>query len=204
MELVVFTSEEFMSNKKLFNDILLFSSKAFAEDDTPAQVNMDVSNWQEKAHTLLYILAIEKRFSKDLGRIFCLYDKGKIVAISGVYRSDFAPDDILIAGVRAYTLKKYRAKNLVGEYIIPAVLEYAKENSFKQCWFTANEYNERVIKMLKRKTGVGYSWHENCDELFVDMEFPDGPFNIKNTPQYIAVKKIDLDYKFDYDTLKCD
>ena len=200
--MISFTSEDFISNKKLFNDLLLFSSKAYVEDNSPTKDNMDVSNWQENYHTLLHALAVEKRFAKDLGRAFCMYDGNKIVAFSAVYRSDFAPEDVLLCGVRAYTLKEYRTQTLHANYLIPAELEYAKENNFKECWFTSNDFNAAVMYAMKRGVGIGLSWTKEARDRFADVIWPEGMYMIKGIPQFIAIKRLDPNFEFDYGTLK--
>lgn len=182
-------------------EFLDFCKKASLDTSMPAHKNMWKEDWQQDPSTLPYLLEIEKRFSDDNGEFVVLTHGKEIVACSGAYRSDFS-DMIAIVGVRSWVNAEYRSRFLLGKYLYPAHVEWAKNNNFKQVVITFNEYNEKLKNVFLRN-GLGVIKNRKPTSLFFNgVNELDFPVKIKNTRQFILYEKLDPNWDFDYQTIK--
>ncbi len=185
-----------------FNKVLSWCDQVSKEQDQPAAKNMEIDNWQEREETLAWILHNKRRFWKR-GEYFLLEDSNnhQIIASSGIYRSDFCRE-IAIGSVRTFVNPEYRGKFLLGDYLWPAQLEWAKFNNFKAILISFNDYNRRLINIMKRN-GLGVKKNRNENKLFHNgiHELP-FQINIKNTPQWIIYHKIDENFHFDWESVR--
>ena len=205
MKVISYTSNDILKSKKLFDKIYTFCRRAYLEKERKyeAKVNMDFVQWKTKPHTLLHTIMIQERFRKDNGMIcFAFNEKNDIIALAGAYSADFAPKDVLICGVRVYTLKEYRTKTIHFKYVFPEQFNYGRKNGYKQCWMTFNRHNTALKDAIKRGVGLGLDFGEKFQEEFADVEYPEGEYNIKHTPQCLIIKKLDPNYFFDLETIR--
>lgn len=166
-------------------------------ENLPASKNMTSAGWRLNSASLLYLLYEEKRFDPPNGKLFVVYDNNQIVAVSGVYISDFNKY-VAIGGVRTWTRKEYRTKYLHGKYLIPAQIEWAKAADMKMFALTFNDYNEWLPKFISRgKKGKATSFGLGFCETYKDFVPHDTKLTIKNVEQYVL--KMPLEEGFDID-----
>ena len=72
---------------EVFEKLKLFCQLAVDENKHEARNNMQVEDWESNPASLLYLLMIEKRFSKSCGGLQLLVEDNEIIAVSGYYRS---------------------------------------------------------------------------------------------------------------------
>jgi hypothetical protein len=104
-------------------------------------------------------------------------DNGQYVGSAGW--SQFT-DEISLALVRAYTIPRYRAHFLLGNHILPSILE--ETENYKKVWLTFNEYNKKiydVISLMNR--GKSIAWPKDYKKFS-----PIGTKTVNNTLQYVA------------------
>jgi len=171
-----------------FEDLVNFCKQAETETKQPAHVNMSTVNWQNRSETLLHTLKIQGRYDQGKGRFFFVRADGLLAGVSGCYTYDVDPQ-ILVCGVRCWTLPEYRVKYLHGNHLFPAQFEWGKQQGYVAGMFTFNEYNIPLRNFLKRiasgrLTAPGLP---NSDH-YKDLTFPENPVTIKNTTQWLAIK----------------
>jgi hypothetical protein len=89
-----------------------------------------------------------------------------------------------LALVRAYVPKKFRTNYIMGEHILPRILE--DTTSYKQVWLTFNEYNKAMYNGFSRiakskSSAVSIPWPEIYNKFK-----PIGQHMVNNTLQYVA------------------
>ena len=194
--LVVKNLKDLTKNQIL--DFCIFAS-SFKED--PAHVNMYHKNWEDHPETLPYLVFISHRFAKGNGEFFVLLEDEKIIGISGIHISAF-DKNVALGGVRTWLPKKYRGKFLVGRYLLPRQLAWAKQQHLKTIALTFNEYNKNLIPYFTR-TGVSISKKRNPNSMFYKgVNVVNFPCNIQYTKQWIIYDKIDLDYEPDWESIR--
>jgi GNAT superfamily N-acetyltransferase len=183
-----------------FKKILDWCNVASQETDKPAAYNMRISNWEEHEDTLAYILHNGRRFYKR-GEYFFLEKNGEIVAGSGIYRSDF-DNNLTIGGVRSWVNPQYRAKFVIGRYLLPLQLNWAKENNYKTIALTFNDYNSRLINYFRR-SGFGIIKNRNTNSLFYNgLHELSYQIKVKGTAQWAIYHKIDEEYEPNWEVAK--
>jgi GNAT superfamily N-acetyltransferase len=118
----------------------------------PAYENYDVSDWQNKPHTLLNLLYCKKRF--ELFNIVSINDKP--IAMSGAY----VYNDVPIIGVRAFTHPDYRGGGnwCQARHIFPQQIKWAEQLGYNCVWLTSackffKAYERRPCKHIWRSKG---------------------------------------------------
>jgi hypothetical protein len=169
-------------------------------ENLPAASNM----WGNGSETLTSILNNTDRFTK-YGVFHILFLGVEVVACGGVYISEFS-NKIAIAGTRTWVNKKYRHLSLVRNYLLPAHKKWAIEHHCKQIVICFNEYNKSLIKIFYRNRLGEISNRlltRTANNLFFSNinEVP-FPVNIQDTPQWILYEKIDLNWEFDWYSIK--
>lgn len=126
-------------------DILEFCQEAVAQESNPEIIkNMDHRFWATNEHCLLNLIYIQKRFRNKDGCLQLLYDKKRVIGVSGV---DKYNSDIAIIGKRFYVLKKYRAD--AKKAFFPVQIKWSEKHNMKAVLFTVNEHNKRILKMVQ-------------------------------------------------------
>ena len=171
-----------------FEDLLEFCKIAETEKKQPAHENMSTVDWQNRPETLLHTLHIQGRYNTGIGQFFFVRVDDKLAGVSGCYEYDVDPQ-VLVCGVRCWTLPEYRVKYLHGNHLFPAQFEWGKHNGYVAGMFTFNEYNLPLRNFLRRiasgrMTAPGLPNSDN----YKDLQFPKEPVLIKNTKQWLAIK----------------
>lgn len=175
------------------------------DSDDLAKDNMYDIDWQNKPNTLPYILTYTDRFTGDSGEFNVLFSNDSVIAVSGVYRSNFS-EHISIAGVRTFIDKKHRynTRNIIREHLLHRHKAWSIEHDCKIIMVSFNEYNKNLINIFKR-SGLGDRKWVVCNDSHLfggeihEVEFP---CNIQYTKQYVFYEKLDKDFSFDWTTLK--
>lgn len=171
-----------------------------SNDESPASKNMWNNNWKDQSETLPYLLYKKKRFTDPKGMYTILKINGEIKAIAGVYISDFDPN-IAIGLVRGWVDKEYRGKFVLGNYIAPVQLAWAKEKKCKSFFLTFNEYNKNLVNIIKRN-GLGRSKNRNPKKLFFNGVYESPfPVEIQYTKQWVVYDMLDS-YTIDWEKIK--
>jgi hypothetical protein len=182
-------------------ELFTFCKEVSNEDDHPASENMWKDDWQNDKSALPYLIYIKKRLQEPKGQFYVLKIENKIVAVAGVYISDF-DDRVAIGGVRSWVVKEYRGKFLIGKYILPCQLKWAKEKNCALFFLTFNNYNKNLINIVKRG-GLGRAKNRTPDMLFYNGVNV-APFTCKiQTPeQWVVYDIIDSTYEFDWEKIR--
>jgi hypothetical protein len=173
--------------------------KDAAYDDVPSSENLNVEDWKNKPHTLLYNLFISQRFAKENRAGYIIGEKDdKYVAGSGFYPLDVNPN-ICIAGTRTYTIIKSRGDFIHGNSILPKQIELAKKYNYKTIIMTFNEYNlwlkEGIEKLGKKEiSAIG----RKVPEVYFGWTSLEYPINIQYTKQWCLYKHLDQYYDTEF------
>ena len=167
----------------------------------PAAKNM----WGEGDNTLPYLLNNTTRFNYPNGDFSVLFDKDKVVACSGVYRSSFDAN-VAIAGVRTFVDDRYRHMSLNREYFLVEQKKWCMDNDIKIVMLTFNDYNKNLINVFKRRR-LGEKI-DRCNTRepkhlfyrnFNEVQFP---LTIQYTKQWAIYEKLDDDYEADWTSIE--
>jgi hypothetical protein len=187
-----FTANEIIVDKKILKEIIDLSNIAYLDPKNYAKDNYETENWEAKPHTLLHIILKKDRFKEGNGVFSLLYDNNIPVAYAGAYKHEDDPN-ILICLVRAFILQQYRAKNLLGNYILPSQMKYAKKNNYEYCWLTYNEYNKYIFNSAKRASqGKATILGTKVTDLYKQAKYYEEPLIIQKTKQYVIEIKTEL------------
>ena len=185
--------------------IINFCQQAYNENKHEARTNMSVENWQNSPASLLYVLIIEKRFSRQNGGLQLLINaQDDIVALGGYYRSDFN-DNIYLMGVRTWVLKQFRHELLVAEYLLPYQLSEIQKKLGHFAVISFNESTRSFAKLIGRSNKnpdakLKFFFDKKYPDIYKDMVLWKSPVKIKNVKQWILVKKLS-DSSFDWNSL---
>lgn len=195
----IFEDDYHITHKK---QILEFCKNAFIEKSEPGHVNMWHSDWENVNSTFPYLLYNSNRFANGNGDMFVLFDEeDSIVAVSGVNISDF-DSNVALGGVRTWLNKEYRGQFVVGRYLLPEHLRWAKEHGLKTVALTFNDYNKRLIPYFAR-SGFGIRKKRNINSMFYNgQHILDFPVTINYTKQWVIYHKIDENYVPDWESIK--
>ena len=178
------------------NDIFSFCKKCELDTKRPASENMAYTDWENKNHTLLYLLFKTDRFKTGKGIFSFLYDDdNEIVASSGSYKAEF-DHNVVIGAVRAWKMPKYRGSIVVAEHIMPIHISWAIGEGAKVFALTFNEYNKGVMMSMNRqgkyaKIKDKYFMFGSLSNTFY-REFTPLPYKviIQNTEQYVIYRDL--------------
>lgn len=184
------------SVKNKFFDFL----KNVGSDDS-ASNNMWDDDWENKNHTLPYILENTDRFKEPNGEFHIVFDDDKIIACGGVYISAFSKY-IGILGTRTWVDKKYRNKLIMREVLLPRQKAWSINQGCKILAISVNEYNRNLLKPFKR-IRLGEDKNRMTDRqehhLFyngaIEVDFP---VTIQYTKQWVLYEKLDPSFEFDW------
>lgn len=194
---------------EILAELTVFCREATADKKLISE-NWNPEGWEDAPHSLLYCLLKEKRFKENNGLFYMLYANQRMVAVSGVYRSDWAPTDIAIGGVRTCTLPKQRSLAVSqhggfyhGDHLLPAQIDWARQQGFKAFILTFNETNLWLAKFILRihqgrSVLFGYKLNDKAKEVYQDFYLYPKRLMIKNTPQWVLIKKLDKDARVSF------
>lgn len=169
-------------------------------ENLPAASNM----WGNSPTTLQSILNNTDRFTKN-GVLHILFLGTEVIACGGVYISEFSRN-IALAGTRTWVKKEYRHLSLVRNYLLPAHKKWAISNHCKQIVICFNEYNKSLRKIFYRNRlgEVNNRLQTRTEDnlFFSNINEVPFPVNIQDTPQWILYEKLDLNWEFDWYSIK--
>lgn len=209
VELRSITSENVTS--EIFEDLFKFC-EATAFDQKLNAENWSATNWENSKHSLLYCLLKEERFREGQGQFHMLYSQGKLVAVSGVYRSQFALEEVAVGGVRAYTLPLERTSGVLaegkffhGDYIFPAQIRWARAQGIKKFLLTFNESNLWLAKFVLRigqgkSVMLGYRPSAEAQKVYRGFYMYPEKVMIKNVLQYVLIKDLEKNHDDVFDS----
>ncbi|MFA5490565.1 MAG: hypothetical protein WC284_15365 [Candidimonas sp.] len=187
-----------MKNPSEFTDKEINQLEIFCKSvgDEPAAANMTTD--MTVPGSLWSVLFEEKRFDHPNGIFGLLYEDDKIIAMSGAYRADFC-QDIVIGGVRTYTLKEYRKDFLHGSLLIPKQIEWAVKNEASAFALTFNHYNRWLWDFIRRiNCGGGVVLGKKVPDSLKEFTAHPKPCVIKHTKQWICWKRLNEKFKYDW------
>lgn len=118
------------------------------------------------------------------GCYYVVENEGMYVASAGWNRYS---DDTAIVLSRAYVSKPYRTKYVMGNLLLPRMLEECK--SYKNVWITCNEHNRAIYDWFVRSNeGRRPAMFNNWPEIYNNFE-PIGKKVIYYTEQFVAQLK---------------
>lgn len=149
-----------------------------------------------------HILFIERRFKPTNGQFYLLYKDNDIIAVSGIYKSDF-DKNIAIAGVRTWTLEEHRGKRFLhGDILLPEQEKWAINNNIKSILLTFNDYNLWLFEFIKRMNQKkSVSLGVKTSNFYMGFQPLPDQLYIKNTYQYVLEKKLDPTFTWDSTSL---
>jgi hypothetical protein len=187
--MIVFLTSK--NREEYFDKLFDFCSRNF--ENKPIFQNYDVIDWENKPHTLLYVLYIEKRFD-ECGYGVYIDENNKIIAGSGMYRSEFN-NDIFVIACRTLKDKSCRGydKNVM-RYIWSEQVKIIKEKNAKGVMMTYDVDKEsRMVKsFFKNKKLLQKSrLVNNTIPELQNLKILDFPIKMKGVYQYIVYKIFD-------------
>ena len=172
----------------------IFCQNSISDTEMKATVNMDFENWQEKPHTLLHAVFIQKRFDHNNRAAYFLLDKeNKYIAGSGCYPLSDNPN-ICIVVSRGYTVKEERGHWYHGKYLLPRQLELAQEHGYKTAIITVNEYNQWFKKGVEKLSNGKSLIGNRVPEVYRGWSTLPFPVTIQHTKQWCLYKHLDDKY----------
>ncbi len=194
----IFDDDYYITHK---NVILDYCKKAFEEKEEPSHANMYADDWENDPSTLPYLLYKSNRFTDGNGDMFVLLNDDQISGISGVNVSDF-DKNVALGGVRTWLNKELRGKFLIGKYLLPKQLAWAKQNNLKIITITLNDYNKRLLPYFKRE-GLGIAKNRTPESMFYNGQYTvDFPVTINYTKQWVLYHKIDENYEVNWECIR--
>lgn len=178
--------------------IIDFCRSTESDSSQPASVNMWHVDWQNNNFTLPYLLFKSDRFSNNNGQFNFLLHDNKIVACSGIYRSEFCYD-FAVAGSRTWVNKEYRNCKISRDYLLPAERKWAIKKGFLAVGLTFNDYNKNLINLWKRSRLGGNGKKRQPTHLFYnnfnELSFP---VWVQYTKQWLIYEEIGSDFEYDW------
>lgn len=189
---------------KTFSDIddrslfLDFCEQASLEVKQPASENMYHPDWINNPNILPYQILMTDRYSSPNGEFHLLFCDDKVVACSGIYRSEFN-DQLAIAGCRTWINKDFRNLSIAREYLLPEQKRWAIEHNYSAIALTFNDYNKNIIEIFKkRRLGEYRSSREPKHLFYSNFNQVDHPVNIQFTKQWVIFEKLNEKWDFDW------
>lgn len=190
-------------NFNRLDQFLDFCKSASLDSSQSAATNMWSASWKTESHTLPYKLLVEKLYSPPHGIFHLLIHNDQIIACSGAYRSKFSKD-ILIAGARTWVSKNYRNLLLSREYLLPAEKKFAIDNGYKAIALSFNDYNKNIIEIWKRsRLGEKLSPRQPYHMFYNNFNEVEVPVEIQYTSQWVIYEKLDPEFNFDWNSIRC-
>jgi hypothetical protein len=187
LKIISINSQNWKEHETILKDICSLSEK----DTSPAAKNINWKDWQSNASSLMYKIAIKKRYDLPLGSFFILLKENKPIACSGCYLSPWSKS-IMIIGSRTWTSNKLRKNWWHGNFLLPKQIELAKELNCKATVMTFNLYNLWLYKFIERlKQNKAVTLGYKPSNFYKDFVLSNDMYNINSTKQKIAIKLLD-------------
>lgn len=192
------TSSLFESNlinsNSLKSELIEFCKTAYHNKIDPAHINMWHPDWANKSETLLFNIFVSKRLCGPTGETYLLWRNDRLIAVSSVYISSF-DTNVAIGGVRSWVVEQYRGDLMIGRHLLPLQYQWAKKHQLKIFALTFNDYNKKLINIIKR-SGFGRVKNRTKEKPFFHGVYTvDFPVSIQYTKQWVVYDKIDCNYE---------
>lgn len=173
------------------------------KNDEPAYKNMWDDDWLNKPNTLPYLLNKTEKYKSPNGDFTVIYDDKKITGCGAVYKAPFN-SNIALAGTRTWIDTNYRNKFIVREQLLPTHKAWAINNNCKQIVLCFNDYNKNLKEIWKRKRlGENRSARQPHHIFYSNFNELDFPVMIQKTPQWVIYEKLDPDWNFNWQIIRC-
>lgn len=160
---------------KYFYEIKFFCREAMNDcKNTQTRMNMDSITWKFNPASLLHCLYKQKKIDP----LFLAYENDKLIGLAGIEKYN---EHVAIISKRLFVLREYRNKLIHWKQILKPQVEWCRNQGFKVCIATQNEYKKVMHKHIRR-------W----DKGFI---FLPGKYNICGCEQYICGLYLDEKYK---------
>lgn len=165
-------------------------------NDNFATDNVDIEDWENKTHTLLYLIFKEKRFDTPGANYFIRED---LQAGVGISPCDFDNNVCVVTRFYVKPAVKGIGKD-IGHHLFYHALEQAEEFGYKGFVETFNEYNQLLMErnerynrpnrhknyafMAKNENGVWIKHHYREPNIRITPFTRFGPITYRNTKQW--------------------
>jgi len=158
-----------------FYAIKFFCRKAMNDcRNSQTRLNMDSITWKDNPESLLNCVYKQKKIDP----LFLAFDNGEIIGLAGIEKYN---EDVAIISKRLFVLREYRNKLVHWKKILKQQIEWCREQGFKICITTQNEYKKAMHRHIKQ-------WNKG----FVIL--PE-KYNICGRKQYICGLYLDEKFK---------
>lgn len=185
---------------EFFSDFLSVAE----HDDSPAAVNMVMTDWENRPNSFLYKLYIEKIYDKANRGIYLLHHLNDSSVISGTGLSSWDMDNnVSLFFSRSYVVPKHRgtAPHRFGKNVW-LLHEYAKKYNYKAAVITVNDYNKRYVSTTnklntteKDYTVIDGEYYTKSGRKFLKTDLYPAQVLINFTPQWIVYHMLDEHYE---------
>lgn len=192
--MIVFLTSK--NKDEYFEELFNFCKRNYTND--PIFQNYDVNDWENKPHTLLYLLYKEKRFDECGYGVYIKDDE--IIAGSGMYRSELHPD-VFVFACRTLKDKDYKGydKTTVRE-IWSEQVKILKEKKALGIIITYDINKEkRMFELFEKDPKLLESSRliNNSIPDLQNLKILDKPITIKGTVQRVIYKFFDENKNWD-------
>lgn len=156
------------------------------------------TEWENHPNSLLYALIKQDRYSKENGGMILLYEKTKLIAVSGYNRSPF-DNYVFLLGGRTLVDKNYRNNQLISYHIIPAQIDESKKMLAKVVAFTFDISNKFSLYHVYKSNKLNLLL-KNTFKIYENLTALDHTVNIYNTEQNVLYINLE-DYTYDWTQL---
>lgn len=173
----------------------------------PAAENMWSDDWEDKPHTLPYILCNTERFRNASGAFHLILFGDEIIGCSGVYISTFC-DNFSLAGSRTWVTPSHRNKSMLKDTVLIEHKKWSISNGIGAVGLCFNEYNKNIIQIFKRArlgervSRVSIRQPENL--FYNGLNEVLFPVTIQHTKQWVIYEKIDPNFEFDWTGIRAE
>ena len=175
------------SNEVVIN-LLEVSFSKITSIDIIKNYHPDFKN--EPANIFHILNDVNGRYKK--GAYYVLEHEGEYVCSAGWNQYDL-DSTIALALTRAYVHPKHRTKYYMGEYILPKIIESAKD--YEHLYITADSYNSAIYQWFVRaEAGKSPGMFSDWPDIYRNFK-PIGQKTIYYTEQYV------VEYKNEYSGL---
>jgi hypothetical protein len=166
-------------------------------------LNYETENWETKPHSFLYVLLVEKRFSRENGGLVMVEDNGWLCGVSGFNRSAFNPE-VYILGVRTLIRDEFKHKLMMSNYFVPQQLEEIRGKA-KMVVFLFDLDNHSSLYTFHKKGKLNLFLKNKLDDLATiwgKLQAVPFPVFINNCNQNALYMKIDDTFAFDWGQMR--
>jgi hypothetical protein len=142
-------------------------------------------DYSTESSNFFYILE-QGRYREGHGKYMILEENSEYICSAGWNEYDLNIDIALVL-TRMYVNKKYRAQYMVGEHILPILLNDTE--TYSHVWITSNQYNKSIYRWFERNAkGKNPALFNNWPDIYKQFE-PIGQMEVYHTMQDVVELK---------------